>query len=216
VAVLVSLLGVLAVQKVISFGGHDVSSDWNVKLRFLMSLDGLQCFLGACWNRFIRPEAWLEFFHPLGWTETYLNSYHLTLIQISVLLSLLLDSVEIGPALLLGAWQRKGRAFGIAAFLLGMSLLLIGIACFFLYLSNSPLRSRIILGFQMRYLFPVVIFALFLPLALVTDNNRNAPNDWIPVEVKILNKSIVICLFPLLFVARLIELVTDLLIRYSH
>jgi hypothetical protein len=119
----------------------------------------------------------------------------------------LLDAVLLGPALLAGAWKRKGR-FALVVAAAAANALFLALSICFIFYAVWKMRTPEIVGFQTRYLIPAAIVALFLPLAVA---EPAAPP---PEGVRAVTNGVALGVLPLFLLARLVELMTDLSIRY--
>jgi hypothetical protein len=203
-----------AARQVLPGGEAAATSDYGRQLAFVQTGAGLRTFLAACANR-LRGQQWLVgWFQPLGWVDTGLSEYHLNLIRMSVWVAVLLDAVELGPALLAGARRGKGRAALLAVTLAAVWLFLLSCLLFIFYLLETPPGALTVVGLQTRYLIPAAILTLLLPLAVASEGENAGPAGPARQEWLALNRAVALGLLPLLLAARQVELTTDLLLRY--
>jgi hypothetical protein len=149
----------------------------------------------------------------LGWLDARLDPHHLTYIELSIPLALLLD-----------VWQYHGRAVGvlrgrkallakllavIAAQALVMSLWISAL----MYVANTPLGSPLLIGMQARYLFPAMLAALLLPVLLV-DGLPEPPPGPLRQKARLAAGSLAAAAIALLMLGRIVALFTDMTARY--
>ncbi len=187
----------------------------DAQLRFLCTGQGVATFLSAFLKLFT-AEPWLtRWFQPLGWVDTELNDRHLTLLLLSLGLAALFDLFARGPALAAAVRRRPAWAAVLAAVLVAHFLFAALSSALIMYVAETAPGAALIRGFQLRYLFPVIIPFFFVPLALLEGKKAEAGQEAAPAGpgTPLLN-SAALCLLPLLLFARQVELTADLLIRY--
>jgi hypothetical protein len=206
-----AVVGSLAVLKVNSlYWPQHQGEKMARQIAFVTSIQGLSVFGRACLDLIVgtimRPAAWFQH-------EMYLNYRHDFLTEISLGVAIVLDLMCLGPGLVSGAWKKKGMAVLTLATVVVTAVFLGYATCLVLYLVDAEPEASKIPGFQIRYLFPAVMVGLFLPLVLLEDppaNYKARPRAFVPS----LAQGLALGFLPFLMLARQVELVTDLLIRY--
>ncbi len=188
--------------------------DPETQLRLLGSHRGQMRFLRAsCTVLTDLLQSWQGWFQPLGWLDTALSAYHQQLIILSILAAIPFDILEYAPGWWAGA---RTRAWQTAKILVVAAVIVLSMAfgvCFLMYVWATPPWTRHI-NFQVRYFFPAALLLLFVHVAILPNRLDQSPLADQRVSVRRLLHGAALSLFPLLWVARQIELTVDLLARY--
>jgi hypothetical protein len=192
-------------------GGKDQSSPAARQLARLLSGEGRTEFLQAWRNLIAESSGVTDWFGPLGWLDTYFTQRHASLIYLSVWLAWALDLFVYGPWLVREMLKKPQRALATLACIAAIGLFLHFSICFIMYLTETQPNCRVIVGVQFRYLFPALMIALLLPLAVFgSPPVLSGRSRW----VRLLVGSAAASLLPWLLFAREVELTTTLLTRY--
>jgi hypothetical protein len=183
------------------------------QLTFVTTSEGISAFLIGAGDYPYNASNPLHWCTPLGWLDTDLSDNHLLLLGLSLGLAALLDLIRAchrpsqGIPHLLLSWLMPLAVIGIYFLFTWLSLALI------MYLTISDYQQVGINGMQVRYLFPVLLFALIFPRTLVQRTELAQINGSISsLKATLLQLGQVLLM--VLFVTRLIQLAIDLQYRY--
>lgn len=164
VGVLLAIIGgYFALWSVVQRTDQTLASDAQRQLQWLLTWPGMQAFgqgLLEYPSRFLNPHYWWA---PLGWLDTPLSDLHKNLLWASLLLVVAFDVGRAGR-LLLRYWKEVLISFGLTVLHALFTWVSLGAV---MYLTISPFQAIGIVGMQVRYMIPVVLFGLLLPVILV-------------------------------------------------
>lgn len=197
--------GMWYLWRIVDDSRMQMGDEARAQLKYILTAEGIQQFIGAAMeypHRFLNPAYWFE---PLGWLDTLLSPQHLLLIWISLGIAVSVDVFHfIRRTRSLGCWSLMDLlepfvASIVSAFFIWWSLALV------MYLTITPYQSTGIVGMQVRYMVPAVLFFLLWPLG-----------RWqVPTNLPKTNYYGIACLVLLLLgLFRAISLSYDLYMRY--
>jgi hypothetical protein len=197
--------GYFALWSVLKNTDAGLATDAQKQLQSLLTPAGAANFgLGLLEypTRFLNPEYWWA---PLGWLDTPMSDLHKHLLWACMIMAIAADLVRVGRRIL-GWWRELLEGLGFAV--LHGVFVWVSLGAI-MYLTISPLGSGQIFGMQVRYMIPVVLFGLLMPVALVRRNepamSPSPPNSWwVLVHGVLLTLAVV----------RAIQLAGDLQYRY--
>ncbi|HMP16626.1 MAG TPA: hypothetical protein PKD72_06370, partial [Gemmatales bacterium] len=181
-----------------------VGQEARQQLQYVLTPEGIQRFIVAGMEyplRFLSPACW---FGPLGWLDTLIAPLHQHLLWISLSLAVLADGTALVLRLrrtgvtTLGDWLEPILGSLMHALFLWWSLALV------MYLTITPYQAESIVGMQVRYMIPAMLFFLIWPVGL-----------WSTIQATPSRYYQNACLFLFLMtILRSLFLARDLLFRY--
>jgi hypothetical protein len=238
--ILVLFLGYFVLWNILERTDSELAVQARQQLRFVSTLEGLSTFLIGASDYPYKASNPLNWCTPLGWLDTDLNDHHLLLLGLSLAVAALLDLIRVcqRPRVPWVPWLADTPASHATGGMVNLStgkpwhprirhwllnwlvsLALIGIYFLFtwlslalvMYLTISSYQQIGINGMQVRYLFPVILFALIFPRT-IKKREGTAPAEPSGFKGGLLQLSQVLLIT--LLIARLIQLAIDLQYRY--
>jgi hypothetical protein len=159
---------------------------------------------------FFKLRKWVN---SAGWLDAKLSQFHLNVLMIMGGACLALDALRCAPACRRLWRTRRAELLTVAAVPLAVFLVTLGTMGMLLFIGETPPGATELGGFQVRYLFPALLLAFFLPLQLAA---REAPPSAAPTPLPWtrLLWTAAWAFLPLFLAVRIIELAQDLLARY--